>query len=74
MRAEKFSISLPPETVAFIESYRLEHAFRSRSQVVEYALRLLREQSLDAAYREANSEADPAWNITNGEGLADETW
>ncbi len=74
MHAEKLSISLPPETVAFIESYRLENAIRSRSQVVEYALRLLREQSLDAAYREASSETDPAWDITNGEGLADETW
>ncbi|MBI5329079.1 MAG: CopG family transcriptional regulator [Betaproteobacteria bacterium] len=74
MLAEKLSISLPPDAVAFIETYRAEHAIRSRSQVVEFALRMLREQSLEAAYREANSEADSAWNVVNSEGLADETW
>jgi antitoxin ParD1/3/4 len=74
MLAEKLSISLSPEAVAFIEAYRAEHAIRSRSQVVEHAIRLLREQSLDNAYREASGEVDAAWNITNSEGLADKTW
>lgn len=74
MLAEKLSISLPPETVAFIESYQAAHAIKSRSQVVELALRKLREQELEAAYREASGEADPAWEVTAADGLNDETW
>jgi len=74
MLAEKLSISLPTETVEFIEAYRAEHAIRSRSQVVELALRKLREQNLEAAYREASAETDPAWNAVNSDGLGDETW
>lgn len=74
MLAEKLSISLPAEAVAFIEAYRAEHAIRSRSQVVELALRKLREQNLEAAYREASGENDPAWNEANSDGLGDEAW
>lgn len=74
MLAEKLSISLPPDAVAFIESYREAHAIRSRSQVVELALRKLREEELDAAYREAAAEFDPSWDATAADGLNDEAW
>lgn len=74
MLSEKLSISLPPETVEFIESYRVSHAIKSRSQVVELALRKLREQELETAYREASADADPAWEGVTGDGLNDETW
>ncbi len=74
MLAEKISISLQPETVAFLESYRQTHAIRSRSQVVELALRKLREQELEAAHREASGETDPAWEQTATDGLSDEAW
>lgn len=74
MLAEKLSISLPSDTVAFIESYRTSHAIKSRSQVVELALRKLREQELEAAYREASRELDPEWEKVVADGLNDETW
>jgi hypothetical protein len=74
MLFEKLSISLPPDAVAFIEAFRAEHAIRSRCQVVAHAIRLLRKQSLDNAYCEASGEVDATWNISNSEGLADETW
>jgi Arc/MetJ-type ribon-helix-helix transcriptional regulator len=74
MQAEKLSISLPTESVRFIEAYQSEHGIRSRSQVVEFALRMLREQSLEAAYREASGETDPAWDVVNRECLANEAW
>lgn len=74
MLAEKLSISLPPETVAFIEAYRESHAIKSRSQVVELALRKLREQELESAYREASGETDPAWEQTAADGLNDAAW
>ena len=74
MLSEKLSISLPSETVAFIETYRESHAIKSRSQVVELALRKLREQELESAYREASAESDPAWEQTAVDGLNDEAW
>lgn len=74
MLAEKLSISLPPDAVAFIESYREAHAIKSRSQVVELALRKLREQDLESAYREAAAEHDPEWDHTSADGLQDEAW
>ena len=35
---------------------------------------LLRERELEAAYQEATQEVDPAWELTVGDGLADEAW
>jgi len=74
MLAEKISVSLPAEAISFIESYRQDHAIKSRSQVIELALRSLRERELEVAYREASSDADPAWDNANTDGLQDETW
>lgn len=74
MLAEKLSISLPPDTVAFIESYRAAHAIKSRSHVVELALRKLREQELESAYRAADAEIDPEWEKTLADGLQNDAW
>jgi hypothetical protein len=38
------------------------------------ALKQMRERELEAAYREASTEIDPAWEITVADGLSDETW
>jgi len=74
MQAEKLSISLPKSLVQFMESYRVAHQCKSRSQVIEEALQLLREQELERAYREASQEVDQNWEVTVGDGLDDETW
>lgn len=78
MRAEKLSISLTPESVALIETDRRTHAMKSRSQVIEHALHRLRQEDLEAAYREATAELDPDrepdWVLTSSDGLAHETW
>ena len=74
MQAEKLSISLPKSLVQFVEGYRVTHQRKSRSQVIEEALQLLREKELERAYREASQEVDPDWEVTVGDGLDDETW
>ncbi|MGB3652602.1 MAG: CopG family transcriptional regulator [Rivularia sp. (in: cyanobacteria)] len=74
MNAEKLSISLPAYLVQFIENYKLDKGCKSRSQVIEQALELLRNQELEEAYRQASTENDNAWDITLADGLADETW
>lgn len=74
MHAEKLSISLPAETVGFLEAYRTTHGVKTRSQVIDMALKQMRERELEAAYRDASAEVDPAWDITVADGLSDETW
>jgi antitoxin ParD1/3/4 len=74
MQAEKLSISLPRPLVKFIENYKVVKGCKSRSQVIEVALELLRDQELEQAYREASGEVDEDWNVTVADGLTDETW
>lgn len=74
MLAEKVSISLSPALLDFVERYKENHALKSRSKVIEMALERLRQESLEAAYREAATEVDPAFEATSADGLADETW
>jgi metal-responsive CopG/Arc/MetJ family transcriptional regulator len=74
MQVEKLSISLPASLVQFLESYKVSKGCKSRSQVIELALELLRYQELEEAYREAAAEFNPEWDVTLGDGLTDETW
>ncbi|MGF1482145.1 MAG: ribbon-helix-helix domain-containing protein [Cyanophyceae cyanobacterium] len=74
MSALKISVSLPSELVHFIEQYKDSQGYTSRSQVIENAVKLLREQELENAYRAANQEVDPEWENVIGDGLSDETW
>ena len=73
MNVEKLSVSLPGYLVQFIENYRLDKGCKSRSQVIEEAFKLLRNQELEEAYRQASAENDNIWDITLTDGLADET-
>ncbi|MEH2372352.1 ribbon-helix-helix domain-containing protein [Nostoc sp.] len=74
MPSEKLSISLPASLMEFIENYKISRGCKSRSQVIELALELLRYQELEQAYRQASAEVDPDWDLTVGDGLTDETW
>jgi antitoxin ParD1/3/4 len=71
MQTEKISISLPSPLVQFVENYKITKGCKSRSQVIELALDLLRYQDLEQAYREASTEIDEDWELTTGEGLTD---
>ncbi|MEH1959388.1 MAG: CopG family transcriptional regulator [Nostoc sp.] len=74
MSSEKLSISLPASLIEFIENYKVTKGCKSRSQVIELALELLRYQELEQAYSQASAEVDPDWDLTIGDGLTDETW
>lgn len=75
MHAHKFSISLPQNQYDFIESYKSEHNYKSRSDVIKKALQLLHQLELEAAYREADNEIDTCYDVTLLDGIApDETW
>ena len=73
MSVTKISVSLSESLAAFVEEYRRKQGVK-RSQVFEVALRLLRSQQLEAAYREAAAESDAAWEATVSDGISHETW
>ena len=58
MPAEKLSITLSPKTLRFIDAYRKEHSLKSRSDVIEAALAMLRETEREAEMSEAPEQDD----------------
>ena len=44
------------------------------SGLLDESSSLLKEQELEAAYREANQEIDSAWDATSGDGLEEDSW
>lgn len=70
----KVSISLPDEDVEFLDSYAEAQGLRSRSAVLQKAVRLLRGAELAPAYEEAFSSWDESedaadWNVTAGDNI-----
>lgn len=74
MNAEKLSISLPIVLAHFVKHYQLIHEYKSKSEVIQDAIKLLQQQELEKEYAAASNEIDPAFDIINGDGLDDETW
>lgn len=74
MSQKKLSVSLSEPIAEFVSNYQGAYSLKTKSEVVERALELLREQELEKAYAEASSEVDPAWDVTLKDGLSDEGW
>ncbi|MGC1343146.1 MAG: hypothetical protein WA854_12515 [Candidatus Binataceae bacterium] len=72
MIVPKFRISLADALARFIDDYSKTRGL-NRSQAFAEAVKLLRSRELEAAYRDAGSELDNAWESTIADGLADET-
>lgn len=53
---EKLSISLPKDLLDYVDAYRSEHDFASRSEVVARAVKALRAEQLIASYQQAARE------------------
>lgn len=70
----KLSVSVDQGFVPFIERYQQDHTVRTKSEVVERALELLRKAELEQAYKEAAQDwlenPDAAlWENTVGDGI-----
>lgn len=74
MQCKKISISLPIDTMNFVDRYQKLTGYNSRSKVITEAIELLRLKELEQAYREASLEYEPIWETTTMDGLNDETW
>jgi antitoxin ParD1/3/4 len=72
MCAEKLSVSLPAAPAKFVEQHQSADACKSRSEVIEGALVLLRQRESQRAYSEAAREDDPESEIAANDSLADE--
>lgn len=71
--AQKISVSIDRRLYRFIDDYQSE-SHKNRSEIINEAVKLLRERQLEACYKEANSEIDDAFDVTISDGLEDETW
>lgn len=76
MSTSRFSVSISDEIAQFVQNYQDEQKISSRSEVIERALKLLREKELQKAYYEAgqewlNSEDSTLWENTITDELAD---
>ena len=60
----KLSISLPEEEVVFLDAYARSHVIKSRSGVIQTAIRLLRTSELADDYASAWAEWDEEHNRT----------
>ena len=69
----KLSISLPAEEVGFLDAYARSQGIKSRSGVIQTALRLLRTSELaddyTSAWSEWDEEDDKAWDRSSRDGL-----
>ena len=70
----KLSVSLPDEDVEFLDEYARTQGHRSRSAVVQRAIRLLRATELATDYAAAwqdwaESEDGQIWDTVSGDGL-----
>lgn len=74
MNTEKLSISLPQALIKFINEYQTQHTCKSKSEVIQKAIRLLQKKELEAFYHMAQNEIDPDFDATASDGLDDETW
>ena len=69
----KLSISLPAEEVGFVDAYARSQGIKSRSGVIQTALRLLRTSELAddyaSAWAERDEEDDKTWDRSSRDGL-----
>ena len=69
----KLSISLPEEEVGFVDAYARSQGIKSRSGVIQTALRLLRTRELAddyaSAWAEWDEEDDKTWDRSSRDGL-----
>ena len=79
MNVAKLSVSLDPRKLEFISKYQQTHGVRTKSEVVERAIKLLEHEELKTQYAQAYSEwaqsgEETVWDVTSADGLEPEDW
>lgn len=74
MPTEKLSITLSPKTLKFVDAYRKTHSLKSRTDVIEAALALLRETEREDEMSEAPEQDDLSdMDLSNPDARDEET-
>ena len=74
MPTEKLSITLPAKTLKFVDAYRKAHSLKSRTDVIEAALAMLRETEREAEMSEAPEQDDLSdMDLSNPDARDEET-
>ena len=72
----KLSISLPAEEIGFLDAYARSQGIKTRSGVIQAALRLLRTSELAddyaSAWADSNEEDAKTWDRASSDGLTRE--
>lgn len=80
MNRTNMSITIDPVLAEFIKTYQETFSLSSKSEVIERALKTLRQAQLIEEYKasiqawEADAEEAALWDKTAGDGLNDEAW
>ncbi|MBX3143010.1 MAG: hypothetical protein KF813_04580 [Trueperaceae bacterium] len=74
MAQVKLSVSVSEALARFLEGFRDTYGLQTKSEVVERALRLLRETELEKLYTTSPADTDPYWDATAFDGLEAEDW
>ena len=80
MNRTSMSITIDPILAEFVRTYQKDFSLSSKSEVVERALKTLRQTQLIEEYKasiqawEADPEEAALWDKTAGDGLNDEAW
>ena len=74
MNVAKLSVSLDPRKLEFISKYQQTHGVRTKSEVVERAIKLLEHEELKTQYAQAYSEwaasgEETVWDVSSADGL-----
>ena len=79
--AQKISVSLDPGSMGFMEAYRIRNKSKSRSSVINEALRALEQREQERVLEWAYQQSAPsdrivaeAFSASDADGLADQAW
>ncbi len=74
------NIAIDPVLAEFVKTYQDAHSLSSQNDVIEHALKMLRQAQLTEEYKAsiqtwgADAEEAALWDKTAADGLNDETW
>ncbi|MEM6429909.1 MAG: antitoxin [Deinococcota bacterium] len=56
LQSDRMSISIAKPLISFIERYRVRHKLKTKSEVVEHAIKALRDRELSYQYQQGMKE------------------
>lgn len=78
MNTERITVSLPEQSVAFVNNYKQKNEMKSTSQVILKALQLLEKEAMFDMFTEMGKQNEENDSVNaseaEAEGFLDESW